>query len=185
MKRPTHVVTPGWLSKTSGISKATLVNWLEGRVARPRRDDALEALCDALRLRPEETRTLYGAAGVEPPRLSDAQTLYDHVPVGLYATTLDGRILNANMTLVTMLGYASRQAYRELHVSRDLYVSAEQRDAWLERILRFGTLLRQPVWAKRSDGSRVLLLDSATVVRNAAGEAVGFEGFWEIAPRER
>ena len=29
MARPTHLFTPGWLSKVSGIPKATIVNWLE------------------------------------------------------------------------------------------------------------------------------------------------------------
>jgi PAS domain-containing protein len=181
MQRPTHVVTPGWLSKMSGIPKATIVNWLEGRVARPRTGDVLHEVCDALRLRPEEIRALYAAAGIVWPGAVDAHVAYDHVPVGLYATTLDGAILHANLTLVNMLGYANYAEYRQLDVARDLYASAEQRRTWIRDILRSGTLIRQPVWAKRADGSRVFLLDSATVVRDPHGNVVRFEGVWESA----
>jgi hypothetical protein len=47
-------VTPGLLAKLSGIPKATIVNWLEGRVLRPRRWQDVIAVADALRL--DETR---------------------------------------------------------------------------------------------------------------------------------
>jgi hypothetical protein len=43
-------VTPGLLAKLSGIPKATIVNWLEGRVLRPRRWQDVVAVADALRL---------------------------------------------------------------------------------------------------------------------------------------
>ena len=37
MRRPEYPYTPGFLSKRSGVPKATIVNWLEGRVEKPRR----------------------------------------------------------------------------------------------------------------------------------------------------
>lgn len=179
MLRPTHAFTPGWLSKTSGIPKATIVNWLEGRVARPRSEDVLRKLCDALRLTPDEKTDLYRAAGEELPTSPEPDVPFDRVPVGLYRTTLDGRILFANATLVETLGYASLRAYLDLHVARDLYARPGERARWLELILATGTLRRYPVRARRADGSTVTLLDSAAAVRDGEGNLLYFEGIWE------
>lgn len=179
MLRPTHAFTPGWLSKTSGIPKATIVNWLEGRVARPRSEDVLTKLCEALRLTPDERTDLYRAAGEELPTSPDPDAPFDRVPVGLYRTTLDGHILFANSTLVETLGYPSLRAYLDLHVARDLYARPVERARWLDLILASGTVRRYPVRARRADGAIVTLLDSAAAVRDREGNLLYFEGIWE------
>ena len=35
------------------------------------------------------------------------QQFFENVPIGIYRTTLDGRIVDANMALIKMLGYES------------------------------------------------------------------------------
>jgi PAS domain-containing protein len=182
MARPTYDVTPGWLSKMSGIPKATIVNWLEGRVRRPRTSGAVLAISEALRLTAAESGLLYAAADLPQSPEFAGPAACDRVPVGLYATTVSGRILYANSTLVQMLGYSCQDRYRALDVGSDLYARPAARRAWLAAIERADTLLRQPVWAKRSDGTRVLLLDSATAIRDARGHILSFEGVWELAP---
>jgi PAS domain-containing protein len=179
MVRPTYRVTPGLLGKMSGVPKATIVNWLEGRVRRPRTPDVLLAVCDALRLTADEARLLYAAAEVpfQPPA---AAMRFDRIPVGLYATTVDGRVLFANETLVQMLGYPSLDIYRRVPVC-ELYADPAERSRWLERIERAGTLHRDAVCGRRADRSTVELLDSATAIRNDAGDIVYFEGVWEYA----
>jgi PAS domain S-box-containing protein len=184
MTRHRYVVTPGWLSKTSGIPKATIVNWLEGRVRRPRNQEALDALSDALRLDRLEAQALFRAAGLTTPPRHPAP-FFDAVPVGLYATTPEGRILHANTTLVHLLGYRSLREYCRLDVARDLYVHAEQRSTWLEKMRVRGTLRKEIVWAKRADGSRLLVLDSANAIRDRAGNVVRYEGVWEVASAPR
>ena len=63
MSRPSYRVTPGLLSKMSGVPKATIVNWLEGRVSRPRRWQDVIHVADALRLDASDTDQLLLAAG--------------------------------------------------------------------------------------------------------------------------
>ena len=50
MRRPNLRYTPGLVSKLSGVPKATIVNWLEGQVRKPRRWQDLVRVADALRL---------------------------------------------------------------------------------------------------------------------------------------
>ena len=61
MRRPPSY-SPGLVSRLSGVPKATIVNWLEGRVARPRRWQDLLRVADAMRLDRHETETLLAAA---------------------------------------------------------------------------------------------------------------------------
>jgi predicted ATPase len=56
-------LTPGLLAKMSGVSKATLVNWLEGRVTRPRRWQDMVMVADALRLTADEASELLSTVG--------------------------------------------------------------------------------------------------------------------------
>jgi len=61
MGRPPRY-SPGLVSRLSGVPKATIVNWLEGRVARPRRWQDLVRVADAMRLSREATEDLLAAA---------------------------------------------------------------------------------------------------------------------------
>lgn len=54
--------SPGLLNRLSGVPKATIVNWLEGRVVRPRRWQDLVRVADAMRLGRDETEDLLAAA---------------------------------------------------------------------------------------------------------------------------
>lgn len=61
MRRPPRY-SPGLVSHLSGVPKATIVNWLEGRVARPRRWQDLVRVANAIRLDRHETEDLLAAA---------------------------------------------------------------------------------------------------------------------------
>jgi predicted ATPase len=63
LSRPSYRVTPGLLGKLSGVPKATIVNWLEGRVTHPRRWQDVVRVADALRLDAEDTERLLSAGG--------------------------------------------------------------------------------------------------------------------------
>ncbi len=61
MGRPPRY-SPGLVSHLSGVPKATIVNWLEGRVVRSRRWQDLVRVADAIRLGRNETEALLAAA---------------------------------------------------------------------------------------------------------------------------
>ncbi|MBC8163506.1 MAG: tetratricopeptide repeat protein, partial [Roseiflexaceae bacterium] len=63
MRRPDLTLTPSNLSKLSRVSKATIVNWLDGLVEHPRRWQDLVKVADALRLAESDADRLLAAAG--------------------------------------------------------------------------------------------------------------------------
>ena len=63
MQAGTFQVSPGLLAKMSGIPKATIVNWMSGRVASPRHWQDIIRVADSLRLCRDSTDSLVQAAG--------------------------------------------------------------------------------------------------------------------------
>jgi PAS domain S-box-containing protein len=59
--------------------------------------------------------------------------LLDHLPVGVYRTTPDGRIIEANRMLALLLGYSRPEQLRDLNVN-DMYVQKSDRDEHLKKL---------------------------------------------------
>jgi predicted ATPase len=66
MRRPNYQYTAGLVSKLAGVPRATIENWLDGQVRRPRRWQDLVKVADALRLSASEATQLLQTAGHPP-----------------------------------------------------------------------------------------------------------------------
>ncbi|MBI4553524.1 MAG: response regulator [Candidatus Latescibacteria bacterium] len=106
------------------------------------------------------------------------QRLFETVPIGLYRTTPDGRVLDANPALVTLLGYPDRESLMAVNVV-DLYVNAEDRQRWqtlMERDVVVHGFEAQIHW---HDGTIRWVKDTARAVHDAAGRVLSYEGSLE------
>lgn len=110
-------------------------------------------------------------------RASEARyrSLFENVPVGLYRTTPDGRILDANRALIEMLGYPDLATLARGHVA-DLYVDPSQRQPLLDALERTGAAFGTEIRMWRHDGREVRVNDHSRVVRDVAGHAQFYEG---------
>ena len=86
-----------------------------------RAQQQLVCLATAVRLVLEHAQELQAKKEVEA-RYRDQ---FDAVPVGLYRAAADGRILDANLTLVRMLGYPGREALLAVN-AQDLYADPDE-----------------------------------------------------------
>jgi PAS domain S-box-containing protein len=103
------------------------------------------------------------------------RNLFDRVPVGLYRSTPDGRILDANPAMVQMLGYpdvASLKAAGALAVYAD---PSERRDRVLERLDREGTVRDLEIRWRRSDGTEIWARNNVRAATGADGQVL-YEG---------
>lgn len=57
------------------------------------------------------------------------RSLFEHVPVGLYRTTADGQILEANPTLLKMFGYQDLKTFQKLNAVA-LYAATDEHSQW-------------------------------------------------------
>jgi PAS domain S-box-containing protein len=144
-----------------------------------RAQQQLACLATAVRLALEHGQELQAKKEVEA-RYRDQ---FDAVPVGLYRATADGRILDANLALVRMLGYPGREALLAVN-ARDLYADPDE-------FGRLSASLRGRV-DTRSVETQLVRRDSTLVwtehqlrVRHDGGQALCYEGAIRDVSRQK
>lgn len=111
-------------------------------------------------------------------------SLFDNVPVGLYRTTPEGRILEANPALVQMLGFADKAALLATNVS-ELCLNPEQRQREQAEVERLGLVSDFEIQLRRRDGAIIWVRDSFRVVRDEEGRPLYYEGSLEDITERR
>ncbi|MEA2007659.1 MAG: PAS domain S-box protein, partial [Chloroflexota bacterium] len=107
------------------------------------------------------------------------RSLFEGVPTGIYRTTQQGQILDANPALVKMLGYPNREALLAINAS-DLYVDPEVRRR--EQILQEheGDMIHcTDKQLQRRDGTIIWVRDIVQVVKDAKSQSLYHEGTLE------
>lgn len=110
-------------------------------------------------------------------------TITDKVPVGLYRTTADGRIVGGNEALLSILGLRDRDALLETNVW-DHYVRSEDRYAQIEAADRGEGGWRE-LELRKADGETIWVRDWSVAVLNEAGRTKHFDGVLEDITRQR
>jgi PAS domain S-box-containing protein len=97
---------------------------------------------------------------------------------GIYVTTPDGALLNANPALARMMGYDSPQDLINGigDVAQSIYVHPSARAEYQALMRRDGMVREFEYQVRAHDGKVLWLSDSATVARDEAGEIIRYEG---------
>jgi PAS domain S-box-containing protein len=112
------------------------------------------------------------------------RSLFDGIPVGLYRTAEDGRILDANPALAEMLGFPDPQSLVFLN-SAQFLVHPEEQIKQRNILKQEGVLHGYEVEFRRRDGSTLWGRDSARVFSGPDGKSY-YEGSLEdITERKR
>ncbi len=104
------------------------------------------------------------------------RTLFEHVAVGVYISTKEGKFLDANQALLDMLGYSSKEEFLDIDIVKDLYLFPEDRLRFQEMIERDGKVIDYEVQFKRRDGSPIPVLLTSHVRYDHLGNVIGYEG---------
>jgi diguanylate cyclase (GGDEF)-like protein/PAS domain S-box-containing protein len=102
------------------------------------------------------------------------QQLLEHLPVGVYRTTPDGKIIEANQTLAKILGYERHEDLEDINV-KDLYVRQEDRDEHLEKLNAKGTFFAE-FKLRRKDGQTIWGRDYPSAVLGSGGGIKYYDG---------
>ena len=106
------------------------------------------------------------------------RTLFDGVPVGLYRTTPAGQTMDANLAMVQMLGYPSREDLLAVNTVT-FYVDPEEQVRWRALMEREGVVRDSEYRARRYDGTVIWVNDTARAVRDEQGQVLYYEGSLE------
>ncbi len=102
------------------------------------------------------------------------RTLLDHLPVGVYRTTPDGRIIEANRMLALLLGYPRPEQLRDVNVN-DLYVQKSDRDEHLKKLDTSLTYFTE-FELRRRDGRVMCVRDFPRAVLGPEGRVENYTG---------
>jgi two-component system NtrC family sensor kinase len=100
---------------------------------------------------------------------------FESLREGIFFTTPDGQVLDANPALVRMLGFESK-AELQLENFSQVYVDPAQRDALLRELQSRGSVQDREVVLRRKDGSHVYCLASGFAIRDTFGRIVRLQG---------
>ncbi|MCF8112035.1 MAG: PAS domain S-box protein [Desulfobacteraceae bacterium] len=104
------------------------------------------------------------------------QNLFEHVGVGVYISSKEGRFLDANQAFIQMMGYDSKEELLNIDITRDLYVRPSDRRKFQEMIERDGRVVEYEVEFKRKDGTPITVLLTSHVRYDHHGNVLGYEG---------
>ncbi|MDX2455751.1 PAS domain S-box protein [Desulfosarcina sp.] len=101
--------------------------------------------------------------------------LFDGVPVGIYRTTFDGRIVDANPMLVRMLGYPSKEQFLSKK-AEEIYARPVDRSKWKSIIESSGDKNVHEVKMRRYDQSVLWVENHSRTVRDKDQTILYVEG---------
>lgn len=104
--------------------------------------------------------------------------IFENAVVGIYQSTPQGRLLDANLTMARICGYDSpAELCSSVHdLAGDLYAEAGRRAEFVRLLDERGEVLGYESQIKRKDGSSIWVSDNARAVRDAEGEFHYYEG---------
>lgn len=107
------------------------------------------------------------------------RSLYDNAPVGIFASSPDGRYLRANDRLARMYGYGGAAAFLAAvtDIGSQVYADPAEREAMLQALATRDHLSNYEVRRLTRSGDVIWVSLSIRAVRDASGEIALFEGF--------
>ncbi|MBI5020977.1 MAG: PAS domain S-box protein [Ignavibacteriales bacterium] len=107
------------------------------------------------------------------------RNLYDNVPVGIYRTTPDGKILGANRALIAMMGCSSFKELTSIEMDKIGYEDPKRREIFKEIIEDKGLIQKfESIW-RRPDGSTINVSENAIAIKAEDGKIIYYEGMVE------
>ncbi len=102
--------------------------------------------------------------------------LFDNIQEGLFFSTPEGRFVEVNDALVTMLGYSSREELLQVDIPSQVYFSAEQRQVHAAAMEKDGHMNNFEATLRRKDGSPIYVLINAFGMCDSSGKLQQIRG---------
>jgi diguanylate cyclase (GGDEF)-like protein/PAS domain S-box-containing protein len=109
--------------------------------------------------------------------------LVEHLPVGVYRTTPDGRFIEANPALAHILGFEAAEELKDLNV-KDFYVRRKDRASHLKKLDRSITFFKE-FQLRRRNGTTIWGRDYPRAVKGPDGTIEHYDGILVDITREK
>ena len=111
--------------------------------------------------------------------------LFEESRDGVYISTPEGKFVDINMAGVQMLGYRTEEEVLALDIERDLFFDQNQRAMFRRAIEEQGFVKDFELFVKRADGTKLTVLETASVVRDPDGTIIMYRGIFRDVTQQR
>jgi PAS domain S-box-containing protein len=101
--------------------------------------------------------------------------LFETLHEGVYFSTPDGRLLDANQELVQMLGFETKAELQAIRIS-DLYIDPADRQRTLTEVNQRASVVDREIRLRRRDGIEIICLDSSRAIFDSEGRVMRYQG---------
>lgn len=109
------------------------------------------------------------------------RSIFDNAPIGMFHSTVEGKIINVNSGFVKMMGYDSIEEIKEKvnksNVSEVLYVEGENRNKFIHEVIEKGNWKTFENQYRRKDGIIMTGVVTFRSFTNVINNTVELEGF--------
>ncbi len=103
------------------------------------------------------------------------RTIFENATIGIYRSSLNGKVLMANEALIKMLGFDSFDDFKNIDLNSTGYVNSNQRSVFAKHVVDNGSVIGfESEWRKK-DGSIIFIRENARLDYDKDGRVV-FEG---------
>ncbi|MGH9713048.1 MAG: PAS domain S-box protein [Candidatus Acidiferrales bacterium] len=103
------------------------------------------------------------------------QELFESLREGIFFTSPEGEILDANPALVRMLGFENLEDLKK-HNFREFYVDPSRREAIVREMNETGSAQDRELYLRRRDGAQIQCLASGFAIHDTFGRLIRLQG---------
>jgi len=105
-----------------------------------------------------------------------SRSLIENIPIGVFRTTPDGRILYANKGIANLLGFDSPEELANVNLEKKNYFGDFTRKKFREIIEKEGSVAGLESSWRRQDGKIIYIRENAVAVQDDSGKTLYYEG---------
>jgi len=114
------------------------------------------------------------------------RSIFENAIEGIFRTTPDGRIIDANPSIAAILGHEIEDAFKDAASVKDLYEDQSRRDELLQQLSINNAVTDFEVRLRSKDGQTIWASLNVRAVKDSGGKIVYLEGFMtDISKRKQ
>lgn len=113
------------------------------------------------------------------------RNIFESSAIGIYRTTPEGKILMANPTLISLLGFESFEELAKRNLENEGYEQEGERSKFRESIEKQGRVIGLESAWKTKDGQSVIVNENARAFYDSNGQVIYYEGTIEDITRRK
>jgi len=103
------------------------------------------------------------------------RSLFEESKDGIFISTPEGKIIDANPTMVEMYGYSSKDELLQTPIE-NLYMNPKERDEYRKKLEEEGFVKDYEIRGRKKDGTPITLLETSTAVKDESGKVIAYRG---------